>query len=178
MARATPQTPDPVPTEQEIAQAVALPPGLELNHGLLQGEFARHPGAAATWRWRRGQAYGDLEQQKVAIRRAELKVDRAAARARLRIKEGLVAKGAFLEDKNGRRVNAEDIEALVCVDGEVTNAADLLTQALAERAALEERLEKLKGACSGFEDRRDMLIQMGAQARAEMAGDPSIRERR
>lgn len=177
MARAELQQPDPPPTEQEISQAVALPAGLAENPGLLQGEFMRHPGAASTWRWRRGQAYGDLEQQKVAIRRAELKLDRAAARARLRIKDGLVAKGAFLEDKNGRRVNAEDIEALVCVDGEVSNAADALTRELAERAGLEERLEKLKGACAGFEDRRDMLIQMGAQARAEMVPDPSIRNR-
>lgn len=179
MAKAEPQRPDDyVPTEEEIAAAVAISPQVAENPALLQAEFARQPKEAARWRWLRGEALGALEAQKAAIKSLENSVDRAAARARLRLKEGLSQKGAFLEDRSGRRVNAEDLEALVCNDGQVTIAADALTAALVKRASLEERLKKLEGACAGMDDKRDMLIQMGAQARAMMMPDPSIRDRR
>lgn len=179
MAKAeTPAPNEYVPDEQEIAQAVALPPDLALNPALLQAEFARQPGDAARWRWRRGQALGALEAHKVSVKALENAVDRAAARARLRLKEALTPSGQSLVDRSGRKVTAEDLEALVCIDGQVVIAADALTAALGRRALLEEHLKKIEGACAGMEDKRDMLVQMGAQARAEMAPGPSIRERR
>lgn len=177
MARPEPEREEPAPEELEIAQAVALPRGLEDNPGALQAEFARQPGDAARWRWRRGKAHGLVEAQKTVVKVMENRLDRAQARARLRIKGDLKQVGNYREDKQGRRVNDEDLEALVCIDEQVVIAADALTAALGQRAVLEERLEVMKGAVAGFEDKRDMLIQMGAQARAEMVPDPSIRRR-
>lgn len=127
---------------------------VKINPEDIQGEFVRIPADLAYWN----------SQYAAAMRRHLFsKIDTKVLRARLEpeIRAALIAAGAKLTESM--------VKAAIDSDERVVEA---------ER--MEAEAEVAKNECFGYLDsirsKKDMLISLGAQLRAEMEGDPLIRE--
>jgi hypothetical protein len=112
----------------------------------LTSEFVRVPADLAYYGAEQVNAQG-------AYLRAKCLKDRVRARTNIQVRNKLAAEG--------RKFTETAIEALVELDDEVLAADENLIQADVARLHLQATLEALKS-------KRDMLVSLGAQIRAEM----------
>ena len=121
----------------------------------LQEEFVRLPADLAYWNARFAEALRGFLTGKINL-------DRTEARCRIEERERLGAAGG--------KVTESMVESAVEAAPEMEKAREALMEAEVEKV-------RLYGVLDAIRAKRDMLISLGAQHRAEMAGDPSIRER-
>lgn len=125
-----------------------------VNDADITAEFMRVSSDLATWSHRRVDAQN-------AEAHAKLHKDEVRARA-------CGTERAHLENTRGKATVA-DIDAAVTLSPEVHAAEEMLIEASTA-------LGHVRAVCDAVMTKRDMLISLGAQLRAEMAGDPTIRE--
>ena len=94
--------------------------------------------------------------------RAKIDAERVEARQQLVVRERLLDAGAKATEAN--------VAAAVALDPQVVLAIDA-------RIAAESEKIRLAGACEAVRSKREMLVSLGAHMRAEMGGDPVLRER-
>lgn len=121
----------------------------------LQEEFVRVPADLAYWNARYAEAVRAYQLSKIDLSRTE-------SALRIEVRESLMAGGA--------KVTESMIEAAVVGDDRFHDCR------LREVEAEVEKI-RLYGVIDAVRTKRDMLISIGAQVRAEMESDPSIRER-
>lgn len=119
----------------------------------IQEEFVRVPRDLAYWNQRYADAYE-------AFLRAKVELERTEGMRRLHIR-------AQLEDA-GVKITEALVDAKLSVDEEVYTAKVTLLEAEAAKV-------RLNGTLDAVRSKRDALVSIGAHIRAEMAGDPSIR---
>lgn len=149
---------DRKPGQPKIDRSIELDDYLrqcvKINPEDIQGEFVRIPSDLAYW-----------NAQYAATMRRHLfsKIDTKVLRARLEpiIRAALIEAGAKLTEGM--------VKAAVDSDDRVIEAEHMEAEA-----------DVAKNECYGYLDsirsKKDMLISLGAQLRAEMEGDPLIRE--
>lgn len=120
----------------------------------IDGEFRRIPGDLAYWNTLYAHALRDMLKGKM-----HLDVTRARLDSEMRIR--LLNEGAKVTESNVAAMVEQDQEfmevRLAYIDAEV-------------------RKNEMFGAVDAVRAKKDMLISLGAQLRAEMGNDPSIRE--
>lgn len=138
----------------------------------LQEEFVKLPSDLAYWGERYARAWR-------AFNLAKIKRDRVAADLHTSLREALfeASKASATEaaTSGGKvKVSAKaptvgDIDAAVLVHPDMVAA---------EQEVLDTEVEKVRlwGVLEAIKCKKDMLVQLGAQARAEMQGNPLINE--
>jgi hypothetical protein len=120
----------------------------------MEEEFVRLPADLAHWN-------AQLSDAVRAFLLAKLNLEETEAKLTIVHREALIA-------ENGKTTESQ-VAAAVTVDPKLHAARVMLIEA-----------EVAKGRIGGFAEavkaKRDMLISLGAQLRAEMQGDPSIRQ--
>lgn len=132
----------------------------------LEEEFRRLPAELAYWNAKYAAAYRALALAE-AHRRSV--TSRTHLEMRERLKSVTEEELAKTPKAKLRQPTVGDIEALVEGDELVI---------LARRAELEAECEKVRiqGAVEAVRTKKDMLVSLGAHIRAEMEGDPVLRE--
>ncbi len=137
----------------------------------LEEEFIRLPADLAYW----NHQFADAVAQ---YQRAKFHREQVAARLHGECREALMtaaveaAEDAEDAGKKAAKVKAptvSDIESAVLQHEEYTGARELEVEKESEKA-------RLYGVVDSVRTKRDMLIQMGANRRVEMQGDPILRE--
>jgi len=137
-------------SDAEVRRATTIEPAA------LQEEYVRVPADLARWSWARTEAAR-------ALRLAELDLEVVESAARFRIRDGLEAEK--------KKATVDDLGAMVAAD----QARQDAVRRVIEATALKERAADMVRA---IEAKKDMLVSLGADIRAEKEGDPSIRDRR
>jgi hypothetical protein len=122
---------------------------------MLQEEFVRIPADLAYWNCRYAEALRRFLQTKRFVAQNE-------AEARIVAREALAALGG--------RVTESMVDAEVEKDEHVIKTREDLLEAEVSKV-------HVYGIVDAIRAKKDMLVSLGAQYRAEMAGDPTLRER-
>lgn len=133
--------------EQFLRDCVNIEP-LALNE-----EFIRLPADLAYWNERYAQAYKKFLASK-------LDVDKVRAQRQIHYREALPLEG--------KKVTESVVEAAVDIDEQVIRAREAHIEAEHEKT-------RLYGVLDAIRSKRDMIIQIGAQVRTEMQGNPQLR---
>ncbi len=139
----------------------------------LEEEFIRLPPDLAYWNHQFADAVREYSRSKFLR-------EQTAARLHTELREEIMyaakeAAKTAIEDgatKSSVKVKSPtiaDIEAAVLTNEEYVEAREREIEAEANKA-------RLYGIVDAVRTKRDMLVQMGANRRAEMQGDPSIRQ--
>jgi len=120
----------------------------------LDEEFIRLPADVAYWNER----YAQTIRAHLVVKHD---MDKTRAAVMLEIREDAA--------NTGVKMTVADVEARVLVDGRV---ADATVAAIEAEAAM----KHARVRCDSLSAKRDMLQSLGAKVRAEMAGDPAVRE--
>ncbi len=120
----------------------------------IKGEFIRIPADLAFWNGR----YADALRE-FLMAKADLEILKAQLMPLVR--QALLDKGA--------KVTESIIESAVDGDAQVVEARDRLVNAEVEKA-------RLYGTLDAIRSKKEMLISLGAHLRAELEGDPSLRD--
>ena len=134
-------------TEREVREATIIEPKM------LEEEYIRVPGDLAYWN-------EQFSRAREAHLRAELSREVEEAGLRLEVRAALVAKG--------EKATEATLDALVVTDPRYREMRE-------REITADGRKQRVLGVLDAIRGKRDMLISLGAQMRAEMAGDPSIR---
>lgn len=120
----------------------------------LQEEYVRLPADLAYWNKRYADAYEEVAKAKVGLSRLE-------ALLRIHHRNELVADNA--------KVTESMVDAAVSGDERFQRAQDDLIAADVRRVTMQGNVDAVRA-------KREMIVSVGAQIRAEMAGDPTIRK--
>jgi hypothetical protein len=126
---------------------------LEIDNLALEEEFTRMPADLAYWANQYAEATKAFHLAKIDLDRTEAKL---AVHHRVRLADA------------GVKATESMVTAAVETDDTLYNAKVRLLEA-------EYLRNQLSGTCEAVRSKRDMLISLGANYRAEMQGDPSIR---
>ena len=150
----------PQETDFEMQKAVAILPLA------IQEEFVQLPAARSRW-----------IQERVRLakeqRLAELEFEQVEARLGLEIRasnDQAMAQTKSTEGAKAKKLTVDEVESMVMVDPQYAAARRKVIDATAAK-------ERAAGWVESFGDKRDMLVSLGADLRAEKEGDPSIRDR-
>ena len=138
----------------------------------LEEEFVRTPTDIAWWTARHARAIGEHL-------RAEAKRKRLYGFLRIRARQQLEAAAAASSakaDKDDKKPEKGKAVTESMVDSRVEQDPEY-QDALEDEIAAEVERERLKGAVAALMCKKDMLVQLGANQRAELERDPNIRER-
>jgi len=127
----------------------------------IEEEFIRLPADLAYWNERFAQANRAFLIADIEEKRTEARLH-LECRARLTVEKG----------EDGKKVKAptvSDIEAEVNGHEDMQRAQDRLIAAEAEKV-------RLYGVLDAIRTKREMVVSLGAHMRAEMQGDPTLRE--
>lgn len=143
--------------EDYLADCVVIEPTA------LEEEFVRLPADLAYWNARLAGAHRRMLETKLGL-------ERISSRLHLECREKLLADAA---SKSGeakiKAPTVSDIEAAVSACPEMHAAQDAALTAEAEKVYI-------AGVVDAVRTKRDMIISLGAHIRAEMQGDPTLRE--
>jgi hypothetical protein len=120
----------------------------------IQDEYARIPADLAYW----NEQFAEKQKN---YRMAELRLDTEKARLYIQIRER--------KTMVGHKVTEAQVDTALEIDPSYLAARKELI--LAEAA-----MQSARGKCEAVRSKREMLISIGAGIRAEMAGDPIIRD--
>lgn len=138
----------------------------------LQEEFVRWTGDYAYWNERFAKAsrlHASCKQQRERISSSLTMEIWATAEAAV---QAAAAEAAVDPKKKGLKVKAPTVGE---VEARVENDVTYQTAKSAETDA-EIEMERLSGVLQALRGKKDMLIQMGYHQRAEMSGDPVLRD--
>lgn len=168
-SNAAPRAPEPGDVEEleaELREAARIEPTC------IDEEFVRLPTDIAWWTARHARAIGvHLTAEAKAKRlRGFLEID-----ARRRLEDLARLKLEAERDPDAKKQKREQriTEAMVAAEVEQDPRWH---EAQADEIAAEVERERMKGAVAAMMAKRDALIQLGANARAEMQHDPVIRD--
>ncbi len=125
----------------------------DIEPTLIQEEYVRVPRDLAYWNQRYVNAFQEYQFQKIATNRTRMMLT-------IRHREALL--------QSGVKVTESQVEAKVSTDTEMEDAEVALVYAEVER-------EKMRGVLDAVRAKKDMLVSIGAHIRAELQGDPSVR---
>jgi hypothetical protein len=128
---------------------------IEFDEFNLNEEFTNFAGRHADWGAMYARAY---KRSKVAKHNSEI----AWSKAFLKLQ-------AEANTQSGKKPTVETLKAQTTIDEEYVEAYRIYVLADAER-------EKLKVFLDAIESKRDMMRSLGAKFRAEMSGDPAVRD--
>lgn len=121
----------------------------------INTEFERVATDLAYWGARYAEAFR-------TERIAKIELERTEARLFIKHREEMIQAGV--------KATEAAINANVMTDQELFDARMQYVEAEVE-------VKRMSGACEAVRAKREMLVSLGAQIRAEMAGDPLIRQR-
>lgn len=133
--------------DKELARCVNIEP-LILNE-----EFVRLPSDLAYWNGQYSEALKTYLTTKLQLKRLEAQLQ--------------MEKRVELETQN-KKVTESMVEAAIEIDDRHHAAQLALIESECEK-------EKLDGFCEALRTKKEMLISLGASLRAEMNGDPMLR---
>lgn len=122
----------------------------------LQSEFVNHTATYALWATRAVDA-------SIKAARAKAHRDRVHARLYQEIREGVL-------DASGKRLTEAGIEAMIESSADYQTALSMEQEATEFSKVLHAIVEPLRG-------KKDMIVGLGANYRAELGADPSLKQR-
>ncbi len=143
----------------------------------LEEEFVRLPADLAYWNER-------LSRSAAEYQRAKFYREQVAARLHVELREELMQAARDVADKAAEEAAASDSKKKAKVSVKPPTIDDIKSAVTtheeyvgARELEIEKEQEKSSayGIVDGIRSKRDMLIQIGANRRAEMQGDPQLR---
>ena len=139
----------------------------------LEDEFVRLPADLAYWNHRFAEAVKELQRSKfvreqVYARRYQALREELGEASRVAAEKAIKG-GADAKKVRIKAPTVDDITAAVMADDEYAEAKGREIEAEGEKA-------RLYGVVDAVRTKRDMVIQMGADRRVEMQGDPVLRD--
>lgn len=141
---------------QDFDAKAFLEQSVNIDDLLLDQEFIKLPAQLAHFTAHYAEAVRDYLMCK-------LNVETSRARAHLALKAEA--------ELGSRKLTVADLDAMVSIDPDYLAAAMDLIEADVAR-------QKLRGIVDAVTAKKDMLQSLGAKMRAEMQGDPSVRDQR
>lgn len=151
------------PDPDDIKRTVAI------DQRNIQAEYCALPSALSLWIFRRVEA---TKRQRLA--ELDLEVLEENTKIDTRAANHAAVRSSVKDEKTGKPMlklaTVDEVDSLVASNPMVVNLKRKLIDAT-------EAKEKAAGMVESLMAKRDMLVSLGADIRAEKHGDPSIRER-
>ena len=144
-----------------------------INKENIEAEYTRVSADLAYWGFQKAKAYRDLGQAKVTLEEEEFEVERVEAMLYARFREEL-------KEPNSKEKLVPPSEATI--NSHVTQAPELAKakaryfEAKLAVADAQYHFDELYATTNAVEVKKEMLISIGADRRAELNSDPNLRK--
>lgn len=144
----------------------------EINRENIEAEYTRVSADLAFWGYKKAQAFRELGQAKVSLEEEEFEVKRVTGLIYIKFREEL-------KEPNSKGVPTPPSEGTI--NSHVLNAPEVAkAQARYYEARLavtdaQHKFDELYATCNAVEVKKEMLVSIGADRRAELNSDPNLR---